>query len=102
MSLSMGRAARASIAFGTLAIAVATPACRRTHAEDGRARLAGHYTYADLRSGYGTVINPNFKSASLELRADGTAFQTCEFKDGKRYQSTGAKWRYDGDGLVAD
>jgi hypothetical protein len=101
MSLSVGRAAHASIVVATLTIVGSTLACSRTpNAEQGRARLAGRYVYADLRRGYGSVINPNFKSASLELRGDGTAAQTCEFKDGKRYQSRGAKWSYDGDGNV--
>ena len=101
MSLSVSRTRRGSIVLATLAISFSSSACRRPpSADEGRGRLAGQYSYFDRRVPEGE-INPNFKSASLELRADGTALQTCEFKDGKKYRSSGARWSYNGDGNVS-
>jgi hypothetical protein len=101
MSLPVGRRVKPSIVFAALAICAALSACGRTpRAEEGRRRLAGNYAYFDLRV-QANAINPNFRSASLELRTDGSASQTCEFKDGKRYQSSGANWSYDGGGNVS-
>jgi len=99
MSVSVSWAWQLSLVLGALAICVGS-ACRRApNFEEGQRRLAGSYTYFDRRGQ--NEINSNFKSGSLELRADGTALQTCEFKDGKRYQSSGARWSYDGDGNVS-
>jgi hypothetical protein len=101
MSLPVGRRVKPSIVFAALVICAALSACGRTpRAEEGRRRLAGDYAYFDRRVP-ASAINPNFRSASLELRTDGSASQTCEFKDGKRYQSSGAKWSYDGGGNVS-
>jgi hypothetical protein len=101
MSLPVGRPVKPSIVFAALVICAAHSACGRTPtAEEGRRRLAGNYAYFDRRVP-ATEINPNFRTASLELRTDGSASQTCEFKDGKRYQFSGAKWSYDGGGNVS-
>jgi hypothetical protein len=87
------------LAVAALAICGAVSGCRPApNAVEGRRRLAGRYSYADLRNAY---INPQFKSASLELRADGTASQTCEFKDGVRYHSSRMTWSYEGTGNVS-
>ena len=86
------------LGVAVLAICGAVSGCRPApNAVEGRRRLAGRYSYADLRNAY---INPHFKSASLELRADGTASQTCEFKDGTRYHSSRMTWSYHGAGNV--
>jgi len=68
-------------------------------AEEGRARLAGRYDLLDGRQP-SSGVNPAFKSASLLLQADGSAAQTCEYRDGTRYESVGMKWIYRGDGNV--
>lgn len=100
MSLPVRRV-KPSIVFAALVICAALSACGRIPgADEGRRRLAGSYGYFDRRVP-ATAINPNFRNASLELRPDGSASQTCEFKDGKRYQSEGAKWSYDGGGNVS-
>jgi hypothetical protein len=36
----------------------------------------------------------------LLLRADGSAVQTCEYRDGTRFESVDMKWTYRGDGNV--
>jgi hypothetical protein len=96
MSLPVARVVKPSILLAALVIWPVVSACGRTpQAEEGRRRLAGNYAYFDRRVPV-TEINPNFRSAWLELRADGSASQACEFNDGKRYQSSGAKWSYDG------
>jgi hypothetical protein len=56
------------------------------------------YSYVDRRVPT-SEIGPNFKSASLDLRTDGTVLQACDFRDGKRYEGR-ATWSYDGDGNV--
>jgi hypothetical protein len=100
MSVSVSRLTRPLISLATLPLCVAMAACRQPpNEEDGRRRLTGTYTYFDRRGP--SEINSNFKSSSLELRADGAASQICQFKDGKRYQSSGATWSYNGIGNVS-
>jgi len=72
---------------------------RMPTAEEGRTRLVGRYQFFDRRVPTSDV-NPSYRSASLVLRADGTAVQTCEYKDSTKYVSSGMTWEYRGDGNV--
>lgn len=100
MPVPVGRRARSTVnALAALAV-LAVPGCSRPPtAEEGRAKLVGAYQFFDLRQP-ATDVNPAFKNASLLLRADGTAVQTCEYKDGTKYESSGMTWVYRGDGNV--
>jgi hypothetical protein len=99
MSLPMRNTAR-SIAAAALSFCALAPwACGPPGPENGRARLAGTYVFADRRVPT-TDINPAFRSASLKLMPDGTAQQICEYKDGTKYESSGMTWTYRGDGNI--
>jgi len=64
---------------------------------EGTRRLTGEYVLRDERPA--APRNPNYRTGTLRLNADGTGVQRCTFQDGTF--ETPLTWKYDGEGSVS-